>query len=284
MFEMKYDKNGTPIKNETYDTEPNQEANESLPQVDESPEQPEPEQEEQNAAGEEQEQQEQSDSSEAAQELQKNNKEENFRKLREKTERLEKERDEAIRLAEDYYKKVSSSTPQKQEEPPEEEDDSPLSISDDDLVEGKHLNKFQKKILRLEKKIQQYEQRTQEEETYTKVKSDYNDFNTVVSRENVKKLRELDPDLAEAIARTPDMYKQASLAYKMIKKLGIAKDEYSQDREIAQRNSNKPKPSAVVSPQTGDTPLTKANAFANGLTDDLKKQLRLEMEQARRSS
>lgn len=36
-----------------------------------------------------------------------------------------------------------------------------------------------------------------------------------------------------------------------------------------------------LSPQQGDSPLSKANAFANGLTEDLKKQLQKEMFEAR---
>jgi hypothetical protein len=55
------------------------------------------------------------------------------------------------------------------------------------------------------------------------------------------------------------------------------------DKLRAQKNAAKPKPLASVNPQQGDSPLSKANAFANGLTDDLKKQLRKEMEDARRS-
>ena len=58
-------------------------------------------------------------------------------------------------------------------------------------------------------------------------------------------------------------------------------DNYSKDRDKAQSNASKPKPLASVSPQQGDSPLSRANAFANGLTDELKSQLRKEMEQAR---
>jgi len=279
MFEMKYDKDGMPIKNQESVEQPSEETQEALQQLDESEQQDESSQEEETQEVDEQ--SEQSESEEVRAEKS-SDKEENFRKLREKTERLEKERDEAIRLAEAYYKKVSPSDDPKKTEEEDADDDTPFSINDDDLVEGKHLNKFQKKILRLENQIKKYEQQTKEATTEAKLKATYSDFDSVVSADNIKKLRDQDPELAEAINNTPDIYKKASLAYKMIKKMGIVKDEYSKDREIAKRNTSKPKPSAVVSPQTGDTPLSKANSFANGLTEDLKKQLRLEMEQSRK--
>jgi hypothetical protein len=55
------------------------------------------------------------------------------------------------------------------------------------------------------------------------------------------------------------------------------------DRAAAQKNASKPKPLASVSPQQGDSPLSRANAFANGLTPELQKQLRQEMEEARKN-
>ena len=60
-------------------------------------------------------------------------------------------------------------------------------------------------------------------------------------------------------------------------------DNYKTDRELAQKNASKPKPLASVSPQQGDSPLSRANAFANGLTNELKAQLRKEMEEARKN-
>ncbi len=49
-----------------------------------------------------------------------------------------------------------------------------------------------------------------------------------------------------------------------------------------QKNASKPKPLASVNPQQGDSPLSRANAFANGLTEELKDQLRKEMSESRR--
>ena len=204
----------------------------------------------------------------------------NLRRLREKSERAEKERDEAIHLLKEMYEKQNKLA-QNNNNAPDADDD--IRINDDDLVEGKHLSKFQKKIKRLEDQIKNYERQSQEASTESRLKSHYNDFDKVVNTDNISLLREQYPEIADSIASNPNLYNKAVAAYTMIKKLGIAPDDhYSNDRAIAQKNATKPKPLASVNAQQGDSPLSRANAFANGLTDDLKAQLRKEMEEARK--
>lgn len=71
----------------------------------------------------------------------------------------------------------------------------------------------------------------------------------------------------------------------MIKNLGIVPQEVpNTEQERVNKNMAKPRPLISASPQQGDSPLSHANAFANGLTDDLKKQLWKEMDQIRRNS
>ena len=208
-------------------------------------------------------------------------KEDNFKRLREKTSRLEQERNEAIQYAKDLEKRWNAKQEPKKEVVPEQD----FNLNPDDLVEGKHLSKYDKKILMLEKKLQGYEKVSSESRIESRLKSDYPDFASVVSDENVNALREADPDLALAIAHTPDLYKKAALAYKMIKKLGIVReDKFIKDREIAKQNSLKPKTLHAVSPQRGSSPMSHANAFANGLTPELRDQLRREMNAARKRS
>jgi len=68
----------------------------------------------------------------------------------------------------------------------------------------------------------------------------------------------------------------------MVKKLGIYKpDNYEKDRAHVATNANKPRSSASISPQQGDSPLSNANAFADGLTPELKKKLYAEMLEAK---
>ena len=194
----------------------------------------------------------------------------NFKALREEKERIERDHQEALNRLKQYEEKSK---------PKEEEVD--FNLGDDDLFEGKHYKALQKQLKKQQDQLNQYQSQVNLTTTESRLKSQYNDFDKVVSESNIKKLRELEPELAETIASNQDMYTKAVSAYKMIKKLGIfVEDNYAQDREVAQRNSLKPRPSAYVSPQQSDSPLTKANAFANGLTPDLKKQLWKEMNEA----
>jgi len=195
----------------------------------------------------------------------------NFRALREKAARIERERDEAMRRLQELE---SAKNP---------EEDYSVNLGDDDLAEGKHLSKMQKQIKKLEAKLKQTELQSTATLAEAKLKMQYPDFDAIVSKDNVETLRLMYPELAHTLNSSTDIYSTAVSAYTMIKKLGIhQEDAYAADRERAQRNAVKPRPLASVNPQQGDSPLSHANAFANGLTDELKAQLLKEMMDARR--
>jgi len=273
-FEMKYDKNGMPIKGQEPVIQ-----EEPTPEVATSPEenlQQETQVSEEVDNTPEENLQQETKISEPTQPV-KPSKEDNLKILRERSERLERERDEAVRVAQDLQSKMQPKTI-------EPEEDLNVNLNPDDFVEGKHLSKVDKKIRKLEEQVKQYQQKATEISLEAQLRTQYPDFDKVVTKENIDALRLSDPDIADAIYYTPDIYKKASLAYKMIKKLNIGQEDvYSKDREIAQRNAAKPKPVNIVSPQQGESPLSKANAFADGLTDELKLQLRKEMENARKN-
>lgn len=196
----------------------------------------------------------------------------NFRALREKAARIERERDEAMHRLQEL--EASKAT---------QEEDYSINLGDDDLAEGKHLSKMQKQIKKLEAKFKATEQQSVNAMAEARLKMQYPDFDVIVSKENVESLRLMYPELAHTLNTSTDLYSTAVSAYTMIKKLGInQEDNYAQDRERAQRNAAKPRPLASVSPQQGDSPLSHANAFANGLTDELKAKLFKEMMDSRR--
>jgi len=274
MFEMQYDKNGQPIKQQQPPVEP-----EPAPEPAPVEQHPEPEIEEptaQNITTAEEDM-----VAEASSEAKPvSDKEENFRRLREKAERLERERNEAFALAQELKKKFDKPVQQETSQPEPEQD---YTLNPDDLVEGKHLSRYDRELKQLKQKQSQYEQQSIEFRIERQVNAQFPDFGTVVSPKNVMALREKDPDLAEAIAHTPDLYKKAVLTYKMIKQMGIgASEKYSAEREKALKNASKPKSLHAISPQSGSSPLSHANAFAQGLTDDLRKQLLHEMNSARK--
>ena len=211
-----------------------------------------------------------------------NDREENFKNLRERTQKAERERDELLKYVQDLQKQTTNNTTSKQLDKVEEQIEE-LNINPEDLAEGKHLQMLYKKIKQLETQLHTSEKESRLSAAEMKIKRDFPDFEKVASYENLQKLREVDSDLADAILATKDTYKQHALAYKMVKQFGIYReDNYVKEKEIAQKNHAKPRPLNSISPQQGESPLSHANAFANGLTEELKSQLAREMYEARK--
>jgi hypothetical protein len=202
----------------------------------------------------------------------------NFRTLRQQKEAVERERDEAVRIANEYAAKY--------QQPAEPEEDLGYNLADNDLAEGKHLTKLAKEVKKLKQQLEGYKQKTSEEVTEAKIKSQYPDFDKVVTSENVQALRDMYPEIAQTLNSSTDLYGKSVSAYTMIKRFGIVPEEhkYQADIDRAQKNAAKPKSLATISPQQGDSPLSRANAFANGLTEGLQKELWKEMSEIRRKS
>ncbi len=201
---------------------------------------------------------------------------ESWKKLREKALAAEK------RAADLEQALMQASKQQPQQ--PQEEEEAEISVDADALVEGKHLSQVNKHIKKLEAQLHQYQQQTAMSATEMRLKTQYPDFDSIVSKENLESLRLAYPEIAQTINSSSDLYSKAVSAYTMIKKLGINDDNESFDaeKEVIHKNANKPKPSAILKPQQGDSPLTKANAFATGpLTDELKAAMLKEMNQYR---
>jgi hypothetical protein len=196
-----------------------------------------------------------------------------FRQLREQKDRLQSERDEAIRLLQQYQHP-------KQQSEPEDED---IGLGESDLAEGRHITKVGQKIKKLEEQVRKYQEESQLSALQIRIQSQFPDFDQVVNSENVQILKEQHPEIANALQSTPDIYNKAASAYKLIKQFGIYHD-HSQDsnKQAVKNNFNKPRPSNSLSPQQGNSPLSQANSFANGLTDEVKTQLYKEMNQYRK--
>lgn len=188
-----------------------------------------------------------------------------FRMLREEKERIEKERDNMRR-------KLSEIENSRQETQPQEQDDE-FNINPDDLIEGKHLSKVTKKIKNLEKQLEQYQQHSSLMTTESRLKSEYPDFDKVVSKDNIEVLKLTYPELAQSIDSTPDLYIKAKSAYTLIKKLGIEQDLNNYEQENAKASANLAKPKPAVNTQQGDSPLSMANAFANGTSKEARMKI-----------
>jgi len=201
-----------------------------------------------------------------------------FKAVRDLKERAERERDEAIKRAQDLEARYA--TP-RNDQPSEQDTD--FTIGNDELAEGKHLKAVVNEVNKLKSQLKQYQSQSSSSLIEARLKMEYPDIEKVVSKENIEILSMQYPDIADTINSSPDLYKKAVSAYTLIKRLGIQpEDNYQEDRARAQVNAAKPRPLTSVSPQQGDSPLSHANAFANGLTDELKSQLLKEMMNARR--
>lgn len=210
-------------------------------------------------------------------------KEANLRILRLKAaraEQAERERDEALRYIESLKKQGNSP---KIVDPEPEDDD---IFSEDDYDDAK-FSKVSSTVKKLRQEIKQLK-REQSQASVTsveaKLRAMYPDIDSVLSEDNLNRLSEEYPELAESLGANPNFFNKASGSYKMIKKLGIYEDPVIKaDVARVQKNAAKPRPLTSISPQHGESPLTRANAFENGLTDELQKQLHREMVMAIRS-
>lgn len=205
----------------------------------------------------------------------------NFRSLREAKEKAERERDA---LLAQFLEAQTGKKPTQQEVKKMDIDDNiDFDIDEDGLVEGRYVKKVTNKLKALEDQLKNYQSQQKQQTIESRIKSQFPDFDKVVSEENVYLLNEQYPEIAQTLKDTSDLYNKAVSAYNVMKRFGIYKEDLHQsDRIRAEQNLKKPRPLTSASPQQGDSPLSHANAFANGLTDELKKQLQAEMFAARR--
>jgi hypothetical protein len=189
-----------------------------------------------------------------------NDQERNYRALRAEAKRLRAENERLMR----------------EREMPRDPQESFNEPASDDIVEGKHLKYYASKIKQLESQLHQntIEQR---------LKSQYTDFDKVVNEQTVSQLQDEYPELFQTIQSSNDLYNKAASAYTLIKKLGIATPtEAERERHTAIKNAAKPRTVTSIMPQAGNSPLSNANAFANGLTPELQAQLLKEMNSYRK--
>jgi len=217
---------------------------------------------------------------------------ENFRKVKEARERAERERDALMSQMLEMQAKLQVQQQVAQQQQPkqvvEEEKDWFDGLDPESLVEGKQLKNIAQEMKAMKKMLREQQVQSQEVAMQAKIKAQYPDFDEVFNVQTINSLNEQYPDVANALRIMPDDYNKATAAYTMIKNLGIYKGQemkkpaYESDVLRAKINAAKPRPLTSVNPQQGDSPLSKANAFANGLTSELKEQLRNEMNAARK--
>jgi hypothetical protein len=193
----------------------------------------------------------------------------NWRILRERLDRLEHERDAALKKLQEREQQSLKTNNNHEDE---------ATFSDDDLIEGKDLRRWEKKNAQ---RIAQLEEKLIE----SNLKAQFPDFYDIVTPESLKTLRDLDPELAESIAVNPNIHSKSVAAYRAIKRYGlVAQKEYRHNQERLQKNEKKPLTTSSLSPQLGETPLSKANDFANDHSSEYLDQVWREMLDIRKRS
>ena len=196
---------------------------------------------------------------------------ESFQEIRLKAERLQKERDEAhmtLRRIEEYAIQQQQQSQQQRQPEPEPDPD----LDDDDYIEARH---FKKTISSLTEQLNQFKQQQQSSSIEMQLKSRYSDFDKVMTRDNIAKLREMKPELAASLYKLKDIdpYNTAASTYSLLKEMGVDRqDSYEPERERAQSNFNKPQASSSL--KKTESALSHASEFSGSrLTEDRKKEI-----------
>lgn len=198
--------------------------------------------------------------------------------IREMRRRLE----ESERRAKDLEEQIKQqrNSPQQQAQSADSDD---INIGDEDLIEGKHLKKYvSNTIKKYELRLEEMAQQSATSAAENRLKSQYQDFDSVVSEENIKNLAALYPEDYRSLTSNPDIYAKGKTAYNMIKRYGIVESAYEDvDRRLSE-NKTKPRAAASISPQSSDTPLARVGDYDRRvLTEERKEQLRRQVEEAK---
>ncbi len=167
------------------------------------------------------------------------------------------------------------------------DNDDDFDIGDDTYIEGKHLKKYvrnlKQELKNTKKQFEEFNQQNALTQAEIRLKNQFNDFETIVNKENLEKLQQQKPALYRTILANPDIYDKGYTAYELIKNSGIITDQYQQLDKKVEENRSKPRSAANASPQSGDTPLTRVGDYDRRiLSEDRKDQLRRQVEEAKR--
>jgi hypothetical protein len=207
---------------------------------------------------------------------------ENIRIMRERAEQAEKRALELERIIQ------TNMSQNQQGQKLQVEDDDDFGISDDDYIEGKHLKKYvrslKQEVKNTKKQLEEWQQQSSITQAEVRLKSQFSDFDSVVSKENIEKLAEEKPVLYRTMLANKDIYDRGYTAYELIKNSGILAQDYSREDKRIEDNKIKPRSAANISPQSGETPLTRVGDYDRRiLTEERKSQLRKQVEEARRN-
>lgn len=216
------------------------------------------------------------------------NKEYNMRMMRERLELAERRSEAAEKRSYELERMIQQNMNQNQPSQKIElvNEDYNIDIDDDSFAEGKHLKKTEKKLNKKIDELKQLQQQTQVQQIEIMLRNKFNDFDNVVSSENLDRLHKEKPFLYKSIINNPDLYEKGQAAYDVIKNsvFYTEKNKYEDVDKRIEQNKNKPRSIANVAPQTADTPLAKVGDYDRRiLTEERKAEIRRQVEEAKRN-
>ena len=216
--------------------------------------------------------------------VQESPKETSMRILRERAEAAERR---ALELERIVNMNMSQQSHNNQKIQLSDDDDDDFDLSDDTYIEGKHLKKYvrtlKKELKNTKKQFEEHNQQQAQYQAELRLRSQFSDFDSIVSKENIEKLQQQKPALFRTILANSDIYDKGYAAYELIKNSGILTDQYQELDKKVEENRSKPRSAANAAPQSGDTPLTRVGDYDRRiLSEERKEQLRKQVEEAKR--
>lgn len=186
-------------------------------------------------------------------------------------ERLKQEQEEKNHLREQNRFLMAQLQQQQKPQAQKEPDFDVESLPEDDFAMTKHLKETDRQY---KQRIRQLEER----QVALDMRDKYPDFKRVCSAENLKRLGQEDPVLAETVLLNPSLEKQWDMVYKAVKRSDFyaedvkksQKQSRTEEDEIAESNSLKPKPLSAARTSQSRSALGEARTWSRQMSDEEK--------------
>jgi hypothetical protein len=197
-----------------------------------------------------------------AQKQDESSKEMNFARLREKAEASDRKSQELERQLKEIAAKLAE-----RERPPEQPKDELENLSPDDIVTVQQAIKLSE--ARARKIVDETLAERERKSLPSKTKAQFNDFDVVMTKENIEKFEQAEPELADACVKSSNPW---AASYKLIKKFIMTDDnkKVNDSRKILKENEDKPLSSQSVG---YSTPLSQANLWAEKSKEDVYREM-----------
>jgi hypothetical protein len=212
--------------------------------------------------------------------VQEDPKERDWRQVRAKAEearQLAREK-EALERERDFYRQQAMNPQPKAQQQQEDE-----YLTDSERNLKSQIEELRQQQAKLARETEEAKRQTAVSRAEARLSQDFPDIKTVVSEENVERLKEQYPHLYNAAVASNDVYSVGAAAYEFIMAKGIYKKSKPTNpinQIVNNANASRPRSASIANPQAGESPIKQANAFMSqgrANTDEENKALFAEM-------